>query len=516
MTSSERHPSQRLLERSQLEAVLAPYAALAPHLHWSVLRPDGSLVAQAGAAGTADAAGRCFPLMAEGAEAGTLVMRGGTAERDIQLASAVGQTLNVLLAETLARRGMAAEALERYRELNLLYRTNEALGGTLDPDAVLRLLLAECGRAVPSDSSLVLFSGSAPGVPWQLKAQSGFDARLEALDAPVLDLLAQVGASGRADMRAGSFALPDGAAPWQALLCAPLRAKSRALGVVLLARGAGKPEFSASDEKLLVALTGQVGIALDNAFLHQSALNAERLEHELRLAYDVQASLIPHHVPQSDGWDFAAWWQPAREVSGDFYDFIAMPGALGVVVGDVTDKGMPSALFMANTRSVIRASTTVGRTPAESLDHANRLLCADSVDSMFVTLFYARLDLRTRTLTYVNGGHNPPLWYTRRQSEPLPLKRTGIILGVDDGAQFGEACIQLEPGDVVVLYTDGLTEALNAAGERFTEARLRQVLAARRDAAAAEILAATQAALREFTGATPAYDDVTLVVVRCA
>jgi serine phosphatase RsbU (regulator of sigma subunit) len=240
-----------------------------------------------------------------------------------------------------------------------------------------------------------------------------------------------------------------------------------------------------------------------------------RLQHELEMAHKVQAGLLPSETPEITGWQFAACWRPAREVAGDYYDFIPLDqGRLGVVMGDVCDKGMPAALFMALTRSVVRASTvqTVGL--ADDLVLANRLLCADAHDGMFVTLFYGLLHPTTGVFSYVNAGHNPPLWYCADKDGLVPLGPTGMALGLMPDAAFEQQTIRLDPGDWVLLYTDGLTDASDASANRFEIERVQRVLLPHRHGAAAELLAALEQAVDRFAGDTPPFDDIALLLLR--
>jgi phosphoserine phosphatase RsbU/P len=248
----------------------------------------------------------------------------------------------------------------------------------------------------------------------------------------------------------------------------------------------------------------------------------EKLEHELKMAREVQASLIPRETPRLPGWDFAARWLPARDVSGDFYDFIPIsqtgespPAPLyGIAIADVSDKGMPAALFMALTRSIVRASVTGSNSPAECITQANRLICADAPMGMFVTLFYAQLDPATGELTYVNAGHNPPLIYRAAKDAWVELRRTGIALGIFSMYQLSEQTIQLNPGDLLFLYTDGVVEASNPQEEKFGVESLRQIIRANHQAAAAELVETLDQAICGFTDSAPAFDDVTFVVVK--
>jgi serine phosphatase RsbU (regulator of sigma subunit) len=238
----------------------------------------------------------------------------------------------------------------------------------------------------------------------------------------------------------------------------------------------------------------------------------------------VQASLLPRQTPEVHGWEFAAFWQPARQVAGDFYDFIplnlakarsAQPSqGLGIVIADVSDKGMPAALFMALSRSIVRATMSQALPPAEGIEQANRLICADAMNSMFVTLFYAQLDPATGELVYVNAGHNPPLLLRAESGELVELTRTGMVLGLFDIVRYDQRAVQLRPGDLVLLYTDGVTDALDAHGREFGLERLRQMVLDHRHATAAELASALDRAVAEFSGAAARFDDITVVIAK--
>jgi phosphoserine phosphatase RsbU/P len=241
----------------------------------------------------------------------------------------------------------------------------------------------------------------------------------------------------------------------------------------------------------------------------------EKLEHELLVARQVQASLLPQHVPQSIGWTFAAHWEPAREVAGDFYDFImGADGRLGIVIADVADKGMPSALFMALSRSILRASLTQAQPLIESFVQANRLICADSSDSMFVTLCYVSLNTATGDGTYLNAGHNPALFYRAETDQLDWLSHTGMPMGIDAEAVFTQRTFSLAPGDFLVLYTDGVTDALDLTGSEFDAQRLWQLVYDLRHTTAMDIMEALKRALADFVGDSQPVDDITIVAVK--
>lgn len=241
----------------------------------------------------------------------------------------------------------------------------------------------------------------------------------------------------------------------------------------------------------------------------------EREKAELKVASDIQVSFLPRTIPQLPGFDIAAVSIPAKEVGGDFYDFIGLStGRTGFVIADVAGKGVPAALFMVLSRTTVRSSVRMTSMVGEAVGDANRMIVADADQGMFVTLFFGVLDESARTLTYANAGHNPPLHYRAATREIEHLAATGMALGVDgDEIYRQEVCI-LSPGDLLVLYTDGVVEADNARGEQFGEARLRTIIDEAHALTATELIERIRQHLAEFTGDEPQFDDITLVVVK--
>jgi sigma-B regulation protein RsbU (phosphoserine phosphatase) len=328
---------------------------------------------------------------------------------------------------------------------------------------------------------------------------------------PVLTSDAQ--ADDRFKMRASIMSLG-----LRSILCVPLALKDAVLGVVYVDNRLQRGLFVKDDLELVSAIASSAAVAIENARLYQVAVEKGRMERELQMARDVQASLLPRGTPQVPGWDFAVRWRPAREVAGDYYDFIPGDGGqLGVVIGDVSDKGMHSALFMAVTRSIVRASVSHASAPVEGISNANRLICGDSVDGMFVTLFYALLRPELGEITYVNAGHNPALLYrqSRAEQEPLTLLRpTGMALGILEDFAFEQRSVCLEPGDCMVLYTDGVTDAIRADRQRFGIERLCQVVQANISASATEMVIAVEDAVGAFADSEAQFDDMALVVAK--
>jgi sigma-B regulation protein RsbU (phosphoserine phosphatase) len=190
------------------------------------------------------------------------------------------------------------------------------------------------------------------------------------------------------------------------------------------------------------------------------------------------------------------------------------PNRLGLVIADITDKGLPASLFMVFVRSALRASITRRASPSQVLMNANRVICQDSYRGLFATLFYARLDTDSGELTYINAGHPPALVYRRAQNELQLLVRTGMALGVEESTIYTQQSIQLDPGDFLLFYTDGVIEAINPAQQEFGLERLKDVARGLRDASSSGLLDGLERALAVYTAPLAPQDDVTLMVVR--
>ena len=293
---------------------------------------------------------------------------------------------------------------------------------------------------------------------------------------------------------------------------APLVVQDRLLGILNVATAEWQ-FLSAADLHLLTSVGAQLAVALDRAGLYD-LLHAQRdqMERELQVAHQVQASLLPRELPAIPGFQLAADWRSAHEVAGDFYDIFPLhDGRWGLVVGDVSDKGAPAALYMAMVRSLLRMTAPHVHTPASALRHVNQLLGAQSSYDMFVTIFYAMLDPRTHTLSYANAGHNPPL-VRRASGEIEQLGRTGHVVGVFETLKLADAELTLAPGDALVIYTDGVTDALNLSMQDYGMDRLTAAVRAA-PPSAPSLLEQVSADLAAFTRTAPQPDDITFFIL---
>lgn len=252
--------------------------------------------------------------------------------------------------------------------------------------------------------------------------------------------------------------------------------------------------------------------------LRRTTAEKERFTRELEIAQGIQQSFLPDSVPDIPGMELAVFSSPALEVGGDFYDFIPVgDDEWGLVIADVSGKGVPAALFMALSRTLIRVSATWKSSPASAITEANSLICRDSKASMFVTLFYLVIDSLKRQITYVNAGHNPPLMLTGGNLNDITLlKAEGIALGIIDDIDLDSVTVDLKKGDMVALYTDGVTEAMNKDGEEYGMERFTNVLKQNRDLDLSGVIDAIKASIKEFTKDTPQSDDITLILIRAS
>jgi sigma-B regulation protein RsbU (phosphoserine phosphatase) len=408
--------------------------------------------------------------------------------------------------------------------LALVYRLSQTFNSSLDLDEVLNRVMDEVITTTRAERGFVMLREASGDLVFRVAR--GMDH--ETIDDPefqisrgVVERVAQEGepiltsdaqSDDRLAMRLSVMTLG-----LRSILCVPLKIKDAVSGVIYVDNRLQSGIFVPGDLDLLTAIASSAAIAIENARLYQVAVEKGRMEQELQLARNVQSSLLPAGVPQIPGWDFAARWQPARQVSGDFYDFIpGQAGQIDLVLADVSGKGMPAALFMALSRTIVRASMGHSPSAAEDIGRANHLVCADAKDGMFVTVFCARLGPDTGDVAYVNAGHNPPLLCKQGDGEePLTeLRPTGMALGIIEDFDFEQGSAHLDPGDFLLLYTDGVPDATSLQSERFEMERLRRVVLEHRHVSAAGIVTAIERAIGEFTGATAQFDDIAIMIAK--
>jgi sigma-B regulation protein RsbU (phosphoserine phosphatase) len=273
---------------------------------------------------------------------------------------------------------------------------------------------------------------------------------------------------------------------------------------------------AASQLPAVQSLAAQIASTLHSAQTYAQTLAHERVEQELVVAGEIQASFLPEALPDVPGWQLAATLEPARQTSGDFYDLIPLPnGRLGILIADVADKGTGAALYMALSRTLIRTYAVEHHArPDFTLRVANNRILTDAGVDLFVTAFYGALDPLTGRLTYCNAGHPPPLLIRGGNGGDVQkLTRTGLPLGVFPGESWAQSTVQLEAGDVLVLYTDGITEAQDRREEFFGEKRLVATVKTHKGASAQDVQSVLMREVRAFSGDVPQYDDIAVMIL---
>lgn len=436
-------------------------------------------------------------------------------------AEAVAALLGHLAAEEAERKTLANEVLHLYREVNLMYRFSEKLASTLDVETVTALTIDEARHLiVATDGAVMLFDDDASLRPVAVFGDVYAKGRPDALLASIAasrqgEIINDVRADGRYGGDRHHVA---------SMVCTPLRVKERVTGLIALSSSA-PVSYTAADLKLLNTLALQTASAVENARLFartvQAARDRERLaalHKELEVASLIQRAIVPSEYPPFPGrvdFDVRASMAPARVVGGDFYDyFLIDQDRLGFVIGDVSGKGVPSALFMAVCRTLIKATARELVSPEVCLERVNRVLASEGVPSMYVTVFYGVLDTRSGHVAFCNAGHNPPL-VLRGDGSLEPVAQTGgMVLGLFENAAYEAGHIVLETGDLLFAYTDGVTEARNPAGEEFTPARLLPCLARCGGRGLDAVIRTVGEELAAFVGEEPQADDITMLALR--
>ncbi len=303
------------------------------------------------------------------------------------------------------------------------------------------------------------------------------------------------------------------------VMATALRYGDQDLGVLALANGPMGAPFSQADLVVFKSIAEQSAFALYNAIIYSMANEKKRLDHDLEIARDIQRILLPSEAPAIDGFQISGINVPARQVSGDYFDYIQVDqDRLGVAIADVSGKGVPASLIMAICRSVLRAEAARNPSPADVLRKVNRQLYPDIKEDMFISMAYLILGHQQDGVTLARAGHDAPLWYKRQSQTVMPVKSPGMVVGIDSGSVFdrltADFAVPLERNDCLVLYTDGVTETLNSEGDEFGVDRMMQSVRASANDSAQAIVKRIIEDVREFTGSVPQNDDMTLIAIR--
>ena len=421
----------------------------------------------------------------------------------------------------------AAHGLTTTDKLRMLLDVTKKISRSLDRQEVLNLVMDTLDSVIPYDAAGIFLiecavKGSVPEgeelCTFKSEAVRGYDVE-ELYDLHLKlgeGLLGTVAVSGKPiivnDVRSNPVYV-NARDRTRSEMVAPIISNDEVIGCFDL-ESDELNAYSDDDLEVLLLLASQVAIIIEKVELHEQLIEKKRLQGQLEVARQVQLELLPANDPALEGFDVSAYNFPTEEVSGDYYDWVRIyEDQIGIVIADVSGKGVPAAILMAFLRASLRAASHIGYATHISMAKVNYLLWESIERNQFVTAFYGILDASNRTLSFSNAGHNPPL-LVKANGETRFITEGEQPLGMFQHTRYHENHVVLEPGDVFVLYTDGATEAESPAGEEFGRDRLVDAVKASLDKPAREMIASIQMSVLEWTASAGATDDVTFFVIK--
>jgi len=420
-------------------------------------------------------------------------------------------------------------ARDDLRQITALLEGFRALGSGRVLQEVLELVLDAAIEISGAERAFIMLSGSEGALEFKLargrQKQSLTDSTFK-VSRKIPEEVFRVGRTkavadlldgGLADAHMGTVALGI-----RNVVCVPLnfvryvesgeqRGDDQRIGVLYLDSREKGTLLSETTRGALETLAAEASVAIENANLYRDKLEKAKMEREMQIAAEIQQSLLPKPRVSLGFVEAYAASIPCRSIGGDFFDYIHEPGTtFGFTLGDVAGKGPPAALMSALMQGMFAAQAQYADGPASAVTHMNKALCRRGLESRFVTLMFGII--KDGQLTYCNAGHNPP--FVLGKSGVRRLEEGGPVVGLLEFAPFAQDTVPLDPGDLIIVFSDGVSEALNAAGEEFGDARLEEVAAAVRDSSAADIVERIVAAVRVFTKGAPQSDDITCMVIR--
>ena len=404
-------------------------------------------------------------------------------------------------------REMVSQGLSTTDKLRMLLDITKKISRSLDLQEVLNLVMDTLDSLIPYDAAGIFVLQCLD--PELVQGEEPCTFKAEAVRGYDIDELSDL------HLKLGEGFIGSVAVSGQPMISADVRKDP----VYINARDRTRSEMVApiisnDDLEVLMLLASQVAIIIEKVMLHEQLIEKKRLQGQLEVARQVQLELLPAQDPEVPGFDISAYNFPTEEVSGDYYDWVRIyDDEIGIVIADVSGKGVPAAILMAFLRSSLRAATHIGYATNVSLSKVNYLLWESIERNQFVTAFHAILDASNRTLSYSNAGHNPPLLLNAK-GEASFIEYGEQPLGMFPGTRYHQYSLVLEPGDIMVLYTDGVTEASNLDGVEFGRDRLVQAVKDNAERPARELIASLEMAVLEWTANRGATDDVTFFVIK--
>jgi len=416
-----------------------------------------------------------------------------------------------------------SDSQRQSRNLNALLGVSKALASEIRLDDLLQVIVEKSAEVLDADRATLFLCDESRNELWSKTTQR---LEIKEIRVPV-----GVGIAGTVANTRTPINIPDTYADarfnpdfdkatgyrTRSILCMPLIGNGdRLIGVIQVLNKKDQEAFNEADESLLDGLSAHITVALERARLIEAYIEKERMEEALKLAHDIQMSMLPKifpPFPERREFDIFATIAPAKEVGGDLYDFFFIDDDhLCFAIGDVSGKGVPASLFMAVTKTLFRATARTCSTPGEILARLNIEICRDNESCMFVTLFCGILNIRTGQVDYSNGGHNLP--YYLHQDGVSPLENLGgRALGLVKQSPYASGRMVLGPGEALLLYTDGVTEAMDSSETLYSAQRLERFLASNRGSSPRQMIGDLLSDVRQFAGGAPQSDDITVLAL---
>lgn len=404
-------------------------------------------------------------------------------------------------------------------ELSILNELSVAIGSTMKVEEITKLIISRCIKRIGVEQGAVTLLKEDRDEP--------FKTFVRVIDKKQEDIPYRLGMSLSGwmlknqkpllindistDERFSKVSLETGKI--KSVLSVPLKVKNKMIGLISLFNKKGEG-FTQEDLRLLSIIAIQSAQTIENARLYEEERKLLDLEKDLRTAWHIQQSLLPKENPVIEGFEIFGLSIPAKQVGGDYYDFIQIDDShLGIVIADVSGKGTSAALLMANLQASLRGQALMNRNVKETVTKVNFMLSKFMDMGKFITLFYGILDIKNKTFTYTNAGHNFP-FLLDRDGNLKTLEKGGIVLGTLDNFVYEEETVQLKPGDLLLLYTDGITEAMNEEDKMFEEERLLELLKDNQGISTQKLSQKIVDSVLSFQGTLPQGDDMTLVLVK--
>ncbi len=416
---------------------------------------------------------------------------------------------------------------QKINDLTSLIEVSAIISSTLDLEELMNLVMEKAQAVMTAEASSVMLLNEETGM---LECEIALGTVQEKVKNNIYLKLGQ-GIAGWVAQHGEAIIVPDVDSDsrfyseidnstgfkTRSILAAPLKVKDKVIGVAEVINRRDARPFTEDDLAIFTTFCRQVALAIENAKMHRYMLEQQRMQQQLESAHSIQQSFMPQAFPHSDQDKYIVYAKniPATSVGGDLFDFIEI-GAdrLAFVIGDVSGKGVPAALYMARLISDLRYYCLMVERPKDLMQTINSILLERSRQGMFVTLIYMVLDTKSGELTITNGGHLPPFWYQKQSGACTKINSSaGIPLGILSGVEFSEQVIQLQPGDQVLLYTDGVTEAKNTRGNMFSVERLENIFAKSRRHPRVLIEQIIKQ-LKKYSKNVPQHDDITLLGIK--